>query len=212
MEEEQKRKVNWSRVLLAVFIVLGIGFIVGPGLLGYGVYLQIKDSNFTVNELGQNIHALERQLEVSQANLSLQGTFNSNLLEMVEKNTNSLLACQTERSKLEAENKYAGELCEQRNKVLQQLLEEVKEDKQEEESLEAQEKLQTTLLCTTDLELKKKQLEDLQLEFNVFVQNMARSVCCKQKIDNPQINSYSVSNNKLVCQEGGGTPVTCTLQ
>ena len=122
MVEEQKRKVNWSRVLLAVFIVLGIGFIIGPGILGYGVYLQIKDSNFTVNELGQNIHALERQLEVSQANLSLQGTFNSNLLEMVEKNTNSLLACQAERSKLEAENKYAGELCEQRNKVLQQLL------------------------------------------------------------------------------------------
>ncbi len=206
-----KRKVNWTRVLLVVVLVLVGVFIIGPGIIGYGVYLQIKDSNYSVNELGQNIHSLEQKLELSQQNLSLQDTFNSNILGMIQKNNDDLILCKTERSKLEAENKYAADLCDLKVKGLQQELDVTKTKQAEQASAEATATQQAATQCSTDLSKTLQQLVDTQQQLDALVQNMARNICCKQKVDNSNIKGYSVVNNKLVCLEEGGTTLNCVL-
>ncbi len=206
-----KRKVNWTRILLVVVVVLAGVFIIGPGLLGYGVYLQIKDSNYTVNELGQNIHSLEQKLELSQQNLSLQDTFNSNILGMIQKNNDDLILCKTERSKLEAENKYAADLYDLKIKGLQQELDATKTKQADEAAAEATATQQAATQCSADLSKTLQQLVDTQQQLDTLVQNMARNICCKQKVDNSNIKGYSVVNNKLVCLEEGGTALNCAL-
>ncbi len=199
------------RILLVVVVVLAGVFIIGPGLLGYGVYLQIKDSNYTVDELGQNIHSLEQKLELSQQNLSLQDSFNSNVMEMIQKNNEDLISCKTERSKLEAENKYAADLCDLKIKGLQQELTTVKTKQADEAAAEATATQQAAAQCSADLSKTLQQLVDTQQQLDTLVQNMARNICCKMKFDNFNIKGYSVVNNRLVCLEEGGTALNCAL-
>ena len=52
-------------------------------------------------------------------------------------------------------------------------------------------------------------LDALQQEFDDFVLGVARSICCKEKVDNPSIDSYEVSNNRLHCVEGGDNILNC---
>ena len=206
-----KRKVNWTRVLLVVVIVLAGVFIISPGIIGYGTYLQIKDSNYSVNELGQNIHSLEQKLELSQQNLSLQNMFNSNVMNLIQKNNDDLILCKTDKSKLEAENKYAADLCDLKIKGLQQELDATKTKQAEQASAEATATQQAATQCSVDLSKTLQQLVDTQQQMGTLVQNMARNICCKQKVDNSNIKGYSLVSNKLVCLEEGGTALNCAL-
>ena len=206
-----KRKVNWTKVLLVVLIVMSSVFIIGPGLMGYGVYLQIKDSNYTVSELGKNINSLEQKLEVTQQNLSLQNAFNSNVMGLIQKNNDDLISCKTDKSKLEAENKYAADLCDEKIKGFQQELDATKTKQAEQANAEATATQQAATQCTIDLSKTLQQLVDTQQQLDGLVQNMARNICCKQKVDNSNIKGYSVVSNKLVCLEEGGTALNCAL-
>ncbi len=196
---------------MVVVVVLAGVFIIGPGIMGYGVYLQIKDSNYTVNELGKNIHSLEQKLELSQQNLTLQDSFNSNVMAMIQKNNDDLILCKTDRSKLEAENKYASDLCNLQIKGFQQELDTLKTKQAEQAGAQATATQQAATQCSVDLSETLQKLVDTQQQFDTFVQNMARNVCCKLKFDNFNIKSYSLVNNKLVCLEEGGTTLNCAL-
>ena len=55
----------------------------------------------------------------------------------------------------------------------------------------------------------EQKLTDLESSFDELAFNTAKSVCCKAKVDNPNINSYEISNNRLVCLEGGEIALTC---
>ncbi len=209
--EGQKRKVNWRRIFLVVGIIISAVFFIGPGIMGYGVYLQMKDTNYTVDELGKNIHSLQEQLQTAQQNLSLQNAFNDNVMQLIEKSNDELITCKTEKTKVEAESKFASELCDQRVQNLQQ---QINEDlaAQAERSKTDLEKAQADLKLAVDkTAAAQSQLLILQDEFNAFVENTARNICCKQKFDNLNINAYSIINNRLVCLENGGKPISCSL-
>ena len=39
--------------------------------------------------------------------------------------------------------------------------------------------------------------------------NSAKNICCKAKVDNPEIDSYIISNNKVICSIGESNKITC---
>lgn len=200
----QKRKINWTTTLLLVFVIIGIVFFAKPGIQGYSVYLQAKNSNYTVAELGQNLQALQHKLELSEQNLSMQNSLTGSVIQLVEKSNADLIACKTENTKLQSESKYASELCDQRVQNLQRQIAETIAEETEQSNPDLEK-------AQADLKLVQDQLSAVQGDFNAFAENTARSVCCKQKFDNPNINSYSIINNKLVCLESGGVPISCSL-
>lgn len=56
---------------------------------------------------------------------------------------------------------------------------------------------------------KNQEIDDLQNQFDILVNNMANNICCKAKIDNPNINSYILENNKIICLESGELKISC---
>src|SRR3989344_2548911 len=200
----QKRKVNLISISFVVLVIIGIVLFAKPGIQGYSVYLQAKNSNYTVAELGKNLQALQHKLELSEQNLSMQNSLTGNVIQLVEKSNAELITCKTENTKLQSESKFASELCDQRVQNLQQKI-------AESAAAEVEQTNPVLEKAQTDLKLVQDQLVSVQSDFNVFAENTARSVCCKQKFDNPNINSYSIINNKLVCLESGGAPISCSL-
>ncbi|MBI4151693.1 hypothetical protein HY496_01875 [Candidatus Woesearchaeota archaeon] len=202
--ETRRKQVNWTKILLLITTILAVVFFLKPGIQGYSVYLQAKNSNYSLEELGQNIQTLQHKLDLSEQNLSMQNTLTGNVIQLVEKSNIELTTCLTEKAKLQAENTYTTELCDQRVKLLQQKI-------NEDAAAQAAQTSESVTKAQEDLKLIQGQLERTLSDFNSFTENTARSVCCKQKFDNPNINSYSIINHKLVCLENSGTPLACSL-
>lgn len=56
---------------------------------------------------------------------------------------------------------------------------------------------------------KEAEIDELKIKYEVFVQNTANNICCKAKVDNPDIQYYKVENNKIVCLEEGELGISC---
>ena len=63
--------------------------------------------------------------------------------------------------------------------------------------------------CDQESAAKNANVTAVQANYDEFVKNMAKSVCCKVKVDNPNIAAYEVSGNKLVCLESGANALNC---
>jgi arginine deiminase len=68
----------------------------------------------------------------------------------------------------------------------------------------------TEVLVLQDmLEETKTKLERKSDDYDDLVKNTARSICCKNKIDNPNINFFDVDDDRIVCSETDGEQLSC---
>src|SRR3989344_25742 len=58
----------------------------------------------------------------------------------------------------------------------------------------------------TNLELENIQLKSTYAE---IVSNAANNICCKNRIDNPEIDSYLLANGRIVCTVGEPMQISC---
>lgn len=61
----------------------------------------------------------------------------------------------------------------------------------------------------SELEIKEEQLEEA-LESNwQTIENAADSICCKEKVDNENIDSFQIIDDMIECTEGSGHSIEC---
>lgn len=70
-------------------------------------------------------------------------------------------------------------------------------------------------LCEDDLEkceinLDKKEVK-IYKEYEDLIQNIANSVCCKEKVDDPAIDSYSIKGDMIICSSKGDKAISCVF-
>ena len=71
--------------------------------------------------------------------------------------------------------------------------------------------LESETECTGQISGKNEEVLSIQESFDLFVKNTAKSVCCKEKVDNPNIDYYDVIGDKLVCLTEGNSKLNCTM-
>lgn len=195
---EYRNKLIAVSVVAAVVLLV---FVFKPNILGLGVYdegelndtlnnlagtaIGEEDDKYSIDDLGSTIEQLK--LEISSGN--------SKLSEFLENDINSitddLIFCQREKASLE--DTY--------DESISSLEDELDEKNQELDSLKAEKNTQ----CT-ELESKFTSLEN---SFDLLALNSAKSICCKQKVDNFDIDYYDVINDKIVCLEEGNKSLNC---
>lgn len=194
---------NKKRLILGV-VVVSLFFIIilaKPSIIGFGVY----DENSTAlleNQLNvESIEDVSLRLEGTLQNLSLYQQLNEQFkTELEEKGaalTDALIAqASSEAAKSNSEKTIA-------------LLEERLEEKTSQ--LSANEALldQSTQEGQAGIDKIAAELELLQEKFDLAVQNSARSICCKNRVDDPTINSYDLVNNKIICLKDGEKLLSC---
>ncbi|MEK6863218.1 MAG: hypothetical protein AABW53_00815 [Nanoarchaeota archaeon] len=210
-KEELPKKNNNFLVVAAVTIgvLLLVVFVVRPGVVGYGVYQQIEDSNVSPKEYAQNIQQLSRDLEIAKANLSSYSAFTGAIVAQVGEMSDGLVECkeEVERSKAaveEAQKQVSAketELASLNSKMDQQITDQVA---QKTAALEEDKNV-----CQNSLSEKELELGDAQEKYELLARNAARNICCKAKVDNPQINFYDIANDKIVCLEEGSNTLNC---
>ena len=205
-----KRKSNPVAILVAVVVLIALAiFVVRPAVLGYGVYQEAQSSNLSVQDYAQDMQELSRNLEVTKANLSSYSTFTGALLAQVEEKNDELTECkvQLERVKLDVEGaqKQVADKDAEIAKVKSESQANV--DKLVTEKTAALEQEKTA--CAESAAKKEKAVGEVQAKYDLLVKNAAKSICCKAKVDNPQINFYDVVDGKISCLEQGSNQLNC---
>ena len=196
--------------LTVVILILFIAVVfVKPTIVGYSTYQQIQKSNYSLTEYAENVRDLQNSLNLISTNLSLQQKFTTQIENrnkelsgqiancLVEKDSQtlrynlSLSSCQETTRRITFESETQREEC---DAALQ---------RDEEEAIRAQQQY------TSQLEQTKEILQSQQQSFNFIIADAARRICCKEKVDDPQINSYDLFNNKIVCTEEGSNELGC---
>jgi len=55
----------------------------------------------------------------------------------------------------------------------------------------------------------KKDLENIKQNYEDLILSSARNICCKMRVDDPNINSYDVISNRIVCSSSGMFTLVC---
>lgn len=197
---------------MVLVVIGGAVLVIRPAILGYGVYRSLDETNYTLEEFGKNIREMQLDLLTSQANLSVQsrladelvsrfGTVSDALttsLEQQKQQSLQLAACQGEQRRLEAQlQKEEAEESEEVLSCTAQLQERERQLQEKEKELGAAQSTSSAALA------------NLRAEYDLLLKNTAKTICCKEKVDHPQISSYSVLSGKILCLEEGGTALAC---
>jgi len=196
MIRSHRNKLIAVSVVAAVLLLV---FVFKPNILGLGVYDQgetngtlsnlagasVNEEKYSMNDLGSTMEQL--RLEISSGNIKLSEFLENDISRI----TNDLVSCLTEKSSLE--DTY--------EESIYSLEDKLEEKTQELDALKAKENQQCSELEST--------FSSLQDSFDLLAINSAKSICCKQKVDNFDIDYYDVVNHKIVCLEEGNKSLNC---
>ncbi|MEK6905842.1 MAG: hypothetical protein AABX24_05565 [Nanoarchaeota archaeon] len=206
----KKQKVNPTAILVVVvgLIVLAI-FVIRPALLGYGIYQRAEASNLTVQDYAQNMQQLNRDLEVTKTNLSSYSTFTGALMAQVDKKSDELIECKVALERIQLNVEVAQKQVAEKEIEVATVKSETEKtiDQLVTEKTAALEQEKT--VCESSLVEKETEVGEVQAKYDTLVKNTAKSICCKVKVDNPQINFYDVVDNKITCLEQGTNQLSC---
>ena len=178
---EEKLKRNIILALIIVIAIILLIFIIRPGIIGYTIYKQVKESNYSVEDYGEDIQDLKTKLLVSDTNLSSCSAFSKELLTELEKYSDKFSECNSELNALKTNFSLLRADLDQKNKELDKLINE-----------------------------KQGEIDDLRIQYDTLAENLANNLCCKAKVDNPDIISYKIENNMIICLEQGGLDISCS--
>ena len=207
--EKSPRKSHTVKILIAFIAVFLIVFILKPGLEGYGIYREVEKTNYSLQDFAANVQDLRFELSTTKSNLSLYSQMNGQLQEQLASTSIQLTACLGEKAALQAMVDSSEKISEQSSTLFQQQLDEKQKKINELEQQKTGEINSATSQCTTERDDTQKQLQTVQTNYDLLLKNSARTICCKQKVDNPDITAYSVLEQKVVCLEEGGTVLEC---
>ena len=169
--------ISTLTILFVFFIAI---FMIKPSIIGYGVYQQMKNTNYSVEDYSKNINEIESKLLISNTNLSSCIFFNNKFSTELGKCLDKFSECEAEKTFLKINYNSSSKEYEAIIKSLEESLEE-----------------------------KNKEISDLNSKSDILVKNLANNFCCKKKIDNPNIDSYILENNKIICLEQGTLKISC---
>jgi hypothetical protein len=172
---------NLLKVVGILVLVILVGFFIArPAIQGYIVYSNVEASDYGFADYGSKINDMREELLVKSTSLETCDEYNSRLAGNVEKMAADFMLCQNNLT----EKQVALINCE--NKDFEEL------NTQIEELTECQAELDT-----------------IEIGNDEVVVNAARTICCKEKIDDSSVDSYDISNERIVCRTGGAFSINC---
>jgi len=186
-------------VLLLVFLIV---FVIKPGVVGYTIYQEIEGSNYSVEDYGKSLEEIRLELAASQTAESSCDIFSERVLESLSNSSDKLSACSSALSALEV----SFNLSAIRYEEIIQGMEEDYTSSVLQLDASYDEKMQDV---DDQYEDKQDEISTLMKDYAGLAENTANNLCCKAKIDDPDIAFYAVQNNKVVCLEEGILALSC---
>ncbi|MBR9701763.1 hypothetical protein GOV13_02480 [Candidatus Pacearchaeota archaeon] len=179
LEKKHLEKIGLVSLVIMALLLIII-FLVRPTIIGYTTYKQLVDSSYSIEDYGKDINELEVDLIDYKANLSACNLFNEMISEELDSFSNDFSECRDELEMLRIDFSLSQD-------ELNDKIDDLK----------------------NDLVEKDDEVNELESDYSKLAENLANNLCCKKKVDNPDINSYIVENNNIVCVENEGLEIEC---
>jgi hypothetical protein len=174
-----------------ILLILALVLLIKPAFTGHVVSNQFERLNLSASDV------MDHQIEISEENNALNIRLGNNdeiLNEIKERNkveVNEKNKCLGEKSGLEIQISKNQEECDNRL------------------AYSIQENDGDLKKINDELDVEKLKYLELEKKFNDLGNNSAKNICCKLKVDDNSINSYSITNNKVTCGSGEVEVLSC---
>ena len=186
------RNLMIAGAVLSVLVIVAVFYvIVKPAATGYVVYKEIESANQSVKDYTQSFNEIKVLLQQSKTDLNKCETDNSEFFDKLDEFSTKLNVCEKERGSLEAQLQALKDASADKVKSL------------EDEIARLDDELDGLRRDQNSLAVQAKD------DYAVLAQNLANNICCKQKVDNPDISHFRVENHKIVCLEDGSDAIVC---
>lgn len=174
-------------ILLAVVLIL----MVKPTVESFYTSQKFKSLGSDPEIILQNLESLENELSLIKTSEVACKNLSAELISENEDLQKQFLNLKNEINSLNSELAYKDSECESIIKGINQTA--------------------NSEIKSMELEVSNaiKELSDIESDLEELAKNSARSICCKQRVDTPEIDSYDVLNNKIVCSSEGDLELTC---
>ncbi|MFW6220413.1 MAG: hypothetical protein ACOC3X_01940 [Nanoarchaeota archaeon] len=183
------------------FIILFFIFffaLIKPSIVGYSVYKEMSSNEVPMNSYILSINELNEELLKKNTNLSVCYNLSNDLFFTLNQKLNNSINCFKSLSNCSFELRMKtqqintlNDLNKENELTFQNEISNIKKEHKNE-------------LSDLNYELKK-----IKQEYDKIIQNSANNICCKAKVDNNLIDSYSLVNDKIVCKTNGNFTITC---
>jgi len=178
-------------LFIKILLIIALIILIKPALLGYKISQEFEQTGTTATNLITDHELLKTQLKITENNLQICNNLQKNQLDQLSSEKNTTFRC------LQEKNELASKSGESKSNF------DLEFSKLQSDFFATQRDLQGKL--TTE-ELALSQLEE---DYEQLIKNSARIICCKAKVDNSDIDSYTLSNNKIVCTIGENNKLNC---
>jgi hypothetical protein len=184
--EQENSTARWYVVGGAVAVLILLLVFIIPAYRGYNVYSAMKESGVP-DQYFTNMQGLLADKQSAEANAASYSSQLQSTQDQLSSTKDDLTTCKNELSDCK------HDLADTKKKS-EQLVNSFQSDNN---------KLKSDLAACT------KAADDATKAHDALVADSARRICCIQRVENPDINAYSVVDNKIVCIKDGGTELKC---
>ncbi|MBT7903689.1 hypothetical protein HN587_07535 [Candidatus Woesearchaeota archaeon] len=192
------KKYFYPMLIIIGVLVLVIAFIFRPAMIGFEARSQLSDMDITVSNLLQKLDLVNSDNLVKETELDTCKKLNENYISQISTEKTSQLECSSEISLLtskvdQIKAEHEVELSEVQTESDKKLVE------------------VETQLADVPAELNNvdSNIDNLELEYQSIIENSANNICCKAKVDDGSVDSYRITNSKIVCTIGEETKINC---
>ncbi len=236
--QREKKNILLPLLGIITIITFLFFFVLKPSYIGYAIYEDIQKTNTSLDTYTEKIQDINQELQKTKINLSLHSSESQDLKQDLKKSSETLFDCEINKKEAQKELelliqthnlelKTKDQELQQQKSIydlkfqskddeIKHISEQNKKDISQLQTQKIEQTEQVETKCNTQMESTQKeqkqiqdQLATLQNKFKEVVQNAAKSICCKQRVDNPDINSYLIVNNKISCSNQGENKLTC---
>ena len=195
---KKKKRIIIGAVIVAVFLIT---ILARPSIIGLGVYEDNENITALLEEPVVTIESLQLKLESAKQSLALYKGLSEQYQQELKDNSGELTDALVEKATLEAtQSNFEITI-----KLLEERLEEKTFLLAEKEATLSQSERDSQ----EEIDGLTGEITTLQDGYDSLVENSAKNICCKNRVDNPSINYYDVINNKIICLEDGEKLLSC---
>jgi len=178
-------------LIITILLIIIIAILVKPALLGYKISKQFEEVGMSTAEFLKSLDSTKSKLLVAETNLESCKSLNNDLVLELSNEKNASFSCMQEKN---AQKSSYESLVSQYQFNISMIKPDFENQKKEFE---------------IKLEQEKTKAEEAKADYDALVENAATNLCCKARVDNKEIDSYIVSNNRIVCATGEKNKVSC---
>jgi len=178
-------------IILLIVLVLIMIIIIRPAFIGYRLSKDFERIGLDVENIMSELDTLKSDVLFAETQLESCRIVNNETVAELRNEKNRTFLCQSANLKLLSD--------------IEQLQSEYSRNMTEVERRYQENRSQAEV----ELNQLKADYQELVGRHETIVQTSANNICCKNKIDDQNIDSYVVSNDRIVCTVGEPNRINC---